>query len=692
MTENLEALYRLTVAKGHHRHRVDFGAEIGADLAAGFAAQGVPAMTRVARRTAAVLAAERPVILDGERICFLRTVRKLPELFTPPEWENIRGGHFIHELGSVCNISPDYGSTIAAGLEARRAEAGARLGRALAEGDGEGACFLEALVAEIDAVLDLAGRYRLEALRLGRGDIAEVLDQVPRRGATCFREALQSFRILHFTLWCEGEYHNTVGRFDQYMWPYLEADLRGGRLDEAEALDLLEEFFLSFNRDSDLYPGVQQGDNGQSLVLGGMRPDGGDGFNLLSRMCLRASRELRLIDPKINLRVSSSTPAEVYRLGTELTAEGLGFPQYSNDDVVVPGLTDLGYAVEDARDYVVAACWEFIIPGKGMDIPNIAALSFPALVLKCVNRDLAASAAFPAFMASLKSEIADECARLASGIRDLWMVPAPFMSMLMEGRVEAARDISLGAKYDNFGFHGTGISTAVDSLAAVRRYVFDEASVGAAELLDALGRDFEGHDELLARLRNEGPKFGDGDPDVDAVAAELLDAFADGCQGLRNERGGLVRPGTGSAMYYIWHARELGATPDGRRKGEWFGANYSPSLFARPGGPLSVIKSFTVPRLRRVVNGGPLTMEFHGGLFDSEESRNKVADLVKLFVFRGGHQMQLNAVNRDELLDAQREPERHGGLIVRVWGWSAYFVELDREYQDHVIRRQEHAG
>ena len=690
MTKNLEALYRLTVAKAHHRHRSDFGA--GAELAGAFAAQGVPAMTRVARRTVAVFAAERPVILEGERICFLRTVRKLPDIFTAAEWEAIRGGHFIHELGSVCNISPDYGSTIAVGLEARRAEAVARLGRAVAEGDSEGAAFLEALVAEIDAVLDLAGRYRQEALRLGRDDIAETLDQVPRLGATCFREALQSFRILHFTLWCEGEYHNTVGRFDQYVWPYLEADLRGGRLDEAEALDLLEEFFLSFNRDSDLYPGVQQGDNGQSLVLGGMRPDGGDGFNLLSRMCLRASRELRLIDPKINLRVSSSTPAEVYRLGTELTAEGLGFPQYSNDDVVVPGLTDLGYAVEDARDYVVAACWEFIIPGKGMDIPNIAALPFPALVLKCANRDLAASATFPSFMASLKSEIADECARLASGIRDLWMVPAPFMSMLMEGRVEAARDISLGAKYNNFGFHGTGISTAVDSLAAVRRYVFDEASVGAAELLDALARDFEGHDELLARLRNEGPKMGDGDPEVDAIASGLLDAFADGCQGQRNERGGLVRPGTGSAMYYIWHARELGATPDGRRKGEWFGANYSPSLFARPGGPLSVIKSFTVPRLRRVVNGGPLTMEFHSGLFGSEESRNKVADLVKLFVARGGHQMQLNAVSRDELLDAQREPERHGGLIVRVWGWSAYFVELDREYQDHVIMRQEHAG
>ena len=688
MTGSVERLHSMIISKEHHVHRSDLNLE----MAEAFAAGKVPAMARVAHRTVAVLAAEKAVILEGERICFLRTVRKLPELFTAEEWKGIRSGHFIHELGHVCNISPDYGSTIAAGLDARRAEAVAGRGRAVARGDGEAAGFLTALVAEIDAVLDLADRYRLEAIRLGRKDIAETLARVPHHGATGFREALQFFRILHFTLWCEGEYHNTVGRFDQYIWPHLEADLREGRLDEAEAFDLLEEFFLSFNRDSDLYPGVQQGDNGQSLVLGGMRPDGGDGFNLLSKMCLRASRELKLIDPKINLRVGKATPAEVYRLGTELTREGLGFPQYSNDDVVIPGLTDLGYAPEDARDYVVAACWEFIIPGKGMDIPNIAALSFPALVLKCVHRDLASAPSFPAFMASLKSEIAAECARLASGIKALWMVPAPFMSMLMDGRVEAGSDISLGAKYNNFGFHGTGISTAVDSLAALRRYVFEEPGLAASELIKALDRDFEGSEALLAKLRFEGPKMGGGDPDVDSLAKELLDAFADACQGLRNEAGGIVRPGTGSAMYYIWHARELGATPDGRRNGEWFGANYSPSLFARLGGPLSIIKSFTVPTLRRVINGGPLTMEFHSGLFDSEESRNKVADLVRLFISRGGHQMQLNAVNRDTLLAAQREPERHGGLIVRVWGWSAYFVELDREYQDHVIMRQEHVS
>ncbi len=659
-------------------------------MAADFAAHLVPPVTRMALRTAAILAAETPVILPGERISFLRTVGTIPELFTAREWAEIRQGHFIHEQGFVCNIAPNYAATIAAGLETRRGEALARRRRAEAEGDDEGALLLDAMVAEIDAVFELCGRYREEALRLGRTDIAETLAQVPSHGARNFREALQFFRILHFTLWCEGEYHNTVGRLDRYLWPYLKADLGSGALDEEGALELVEEFFLSFNRDSDLYPGVQQGDNGQSLVLGGSVSDGEEGFNLLSRLCLRASKELKLIDPKINIRVNSATEAEVYRLGTELTKEGLGFPQYSNDDVVIPGLVRLGYSEADAREYVVAACWEFIIPGRGMDIPNIAALSLPEVLLRCSRRDLVGAPSFDAFFDEVKAEIRKECSAIAGGIKNLWMVPAPFMSILMDGRLEAARDISLGSSYNNFGFHGTGLSTCVDSLAAIKKYVFEESKVGRDELLAALESDFEGHEELLARLRYEAPKFGNGDSGVDGLADEVLGAFAEGVEGLRNERGGIVRAGTGSAMFYLWHSRELGATPDGRRSGESFGANYSPSIFARMKGPLSTIKSFTSPNLTRVINGGPLTMEFHSTLFDSEESQNKVADLVRLFVVRGGHQMQLNAVDRDRLLDAQKNPEAHRSLIVRVWGWSAYFIELDREYQDHIIKRQEY--
>lgn len=687
MTPRVAQLREMIVNKKHFVHRREFNQ----DLAEKFAKQKLEPIARVSFRTKLLLQSENPIFLDDERISFLRTFTKLPPLFSTDEWDAIKCKHFIHELGSVCNISPDYESTIAVGLDERKKEAVLCLDEAKQNDDKEGVLFLDSLISQIDAVLDLSNRYRQKALRLGKTEIAEVLAQVPRFRPRSFLEALQFFRILHFTLWYEGEYHNTVGRFDQYMWPYLQEDLRSGKLDKDSALDILEEFFLSFNRDSDLYPGVQQGDNGQSLVLGGLQKDGSYSFNLLSELCLEASRNLNLIDPKINLRVNSETPSRVFQLGTELTKKGLGFPQYSNDDVVIPGLMDLGYSQEDARDYVVAACWEFIIPGKGMDIPNIAAVSFPEIVLRCVNKHLKFSATFRDFMRSVNDEISSVCLSINNNINKLWMVPAPFMSMLMEGCVTRRRDVSLGLKYNNFGFHGTGISTAVDSLAAIQKYVFEEKTLTPDELIAALECDFDGWSELLAKLRFEAPKLGNADPATDALASDLLDLFADATLNLRNERGGRIRPGTGSAMYYIWHAKELGATPDGRRKGEWFGANYAPSLFARVG-PLSVIQSFTKPNLRRIINGGPLTMEFHSSLFDQRESQEKVADFVQLFIEQGGHQMQLNAINREELLAAQRNPEQYGNLIVRIWGWSAYFVELDLEYQNHVIKRQEYAA
>ena len=144
-------------------------------------------------------------------------------------------------------------------------------------------------------------------------------------------------------------------------------------------------------------------------------------------------------------------------------------------------------------------------------------------------------------------------------------------------------------------------------------------------------------------------------------------------------------------MYYLWHADEIGASPDGRRAKEPFGTNFSPSLFARINGPVSVIKSFTKPDLMKTINGGPLTLEFASSMFEGEESIKKIAALVKAYIDLGGHQLQLNAVNSAVMKDAQLHPERHKQLVVRIWGWSAYFVELDKEYQDHVMRRQQYS-
>lgn len=656
-------------------------------LAAVFEKENVADTDRSAQRLIYVLNKEKPVLFGDERIAFTRTVQTIPEIFTEEEMEALKKKHWIHEKGDLCNISVDYMKLMKTGLVPKKEELAGQKAAFEAAGECEKAHYVNLQIQILDAVLDLAERYRRMAEAQGNETVAQTLAKVPAYAPESFLEALQMFRILHFTMWCGRNYHNTVGRFDQYMFPYLASDLEKGLYNQESALELLEEFFLTFNRDSDLYPGMQQGDNGQSMVLGGLNPDGTDSYNLLSELCLRASLELKVIDPKINLRVHKNTPQETYVLGTQLTKQGLGFPQYSNDDVVIPGLLSLGYAPEDAYNYVVAACWEFIIPGSALDIPNIEAVSFTKAVTDAVDTSLADADSYEAFYNVVRKNICEQTDVLCEKVKNIYIFPAPFLSLMME--CENGVDVSLGSRYNNYGFHGTGVATAADSLAAVKKFVFEEKSVTGAQLKKALEEDFVNDELLCNRLRFEAPKMGNNDDEADDKACALLADFADALVGKKNERGGIFRAGTGSAMYYLWHAKDVPATPDGRHKGEALGANYSPSLFGRCTGPVSIMQSFAKPDLSRCINGGPLTLELHDTVFRTDESVEKVAMLVRSFMDMGGHQLQLNAVNRDTLLDAQKNPENYRNLIVRVWGWSGYFVELDEEYQDHIIQRME---
>ena len=632
----------------------------------------------------AMLAEERPVFLPEEKIAFVRTVENIPELYTKEEMEQLRETAFYAEKGCVFNITPNYGYTIQVGLDARRAEIQARLCQTQAPDEQQ---FLNNALRCIDAVLNLADRYYSAANERGLSHIAETLAHVPHKGAQTFLQALQFLRILHYALWCEGEYHNGLGRLDCYLYPYLKNDLASGLLNPESALELLEEFFISCNRDADLYIGVQQGDNGQSVMLGGVDSEGCDIFNTLSELCLKASCELKVIDPKINLRVSKTTPLKILEAATELTKAGIGFPQYANDDVVIPGLINLGYRLEDARNYTVAACWEFIIPGVGMDIPNIDAVSFPSVVDTVMRTSTAST--FSAFMNDVHAQLNAVADQIEKRLKNVEILPGPFISVLCDGCIERAKDVSQGNRYNNFGIHGTGLSVAADSLSTIQKWVYTEKKLSLRQLVSAVDADFTNFADMLALFRTSTPKMGNDCDDVDELAVQLLDAFADSWNGRKNCRGGIFRPGTGSAMYYIWHANALPATPDGRLKGEPFSANYAPSLNVPIRGPISLITSFTKPHLMRVVNGGPLTIELHDSSFRFEDGVAKVARLVKYFIDRGGHQLQINAVNREQLIDAQRNPEKHRHLIVRVWGWSGYFVELDKPYQDQIIQRIE---
>ena len=649
---------------------------------------------RVARLVRRQCEAEQVVIAPDEQIVFTRTLPAVPPIYNSEDWARLTAGRTLHELGPVSNICADWSLLLSQGLLGRKQVA--LESRERLAGDPSAVEFLDCAIETMDAVMGLAARYASQAQSMGRDDLSKILENVPAHPARTFHEALQSLRLCHAVVWLGGNYHVGLGRFDQYMWSYLQADLAAGRLTIQEAEDLLAEFFISLNKDSDLYPGVQQGDNGQTLTLGGVTPNGDSAVNELTHMVLRVAREVAMIDPKINLRISAQTDLDLLSLATELTRIGLGFPQYSNDDVVIPALVAHGYDLEDARDYVVAACWEFIIPGRGMEVVNTGAVSFPAAVDRALREGLAAKENFDHILERVKDHVREQVNSLADAYSHLLLPPAPYYSIFMRDCLEQGRDLSEGLKYNNFGIHGAGSSNAADAIAAVQKFIFEEHSISAEELLSALDTNFVGCESLRRQLEEQGPKVGNNDPIADTFLVALFDDLADACEEHpRTPRGGILRPGTGSAMYYIWLARGhegmrepvVGATADGRLQGQPFSANLAPSPGVRVRGPISTLQSFAKIDYQRICNGGPVTMELSDSVFRDQESVRKTAMLVRTFAQLGCQQLQLNSLSLNTLLDAQAHPENHKNLIVRVWGWSGYFCELAPEYQDHIIAR-----
>ncbi|MDR2608901.1 MAG: pyruvate formate lyase family protein [Treponema sp.] len=509
MTAYIEKLIDyFIVRKEHHFFRRE--ASDPYILAEQFAAEKAGDLERAAARLRWVLEQEKPLVFPGEKIVMIRTVSTVPEIFSPEEFENIKKKHAVHEQGKVSNVNPRYSLLLEKGSSAVKAEIREHISCAEEENTACGAeklRFYRAALDTLESLESFADRYGLECLEAGNREAAQVFSRIPRERPQTFREALQFLRLLHYCLWCSFNYHNTFGRFDQYMYPWFAHDIDAGILTEEGALELLEEFFISCNKDSDLYPGIQQGDNGQSMVLGGLRVDGSESYNELSALCLRASLELRLIDPKINLRVNKKTPVELYHKGSQLTKQGLGFPQYANDDIVVEALKRWGYEEKDAYNYVVAACWEFIVPGAGMDIVNINALSFARAVINAVDRSEEWDS-FEELMSIVKKEIFSQAESIMNATAGIYMEPSPFLSLMMDGCMEKGRDISLGGLYNNYGIHGTGLSTAVDSLAALRKYVFQDERIGKHELKEILRNNYEGRDDVYHLFRYEAPKMG----------------------------------------------------------------------------------------------------------------------------------------------------------------------------------------
>lgn len=618
---------------------------------------------------------EKPVLYDDDLFGFNRLHAILP---VDQHEDKIPGANCFSG-----NMTFDYERFIAGGVNGLRKRVNDNYNK-----NPQGKEMYDCMLMCFDSMERIIEDYQVEAVRTGNIQLADALKQVPLNGARNYYEALICVKFVSFVMRLGAIDHVTLGRFDQYMKPYFDKSIAEGET-LSDILELTELFFISMNIDTDIFHGIQKGDNGQSMVLGGIDINGQNIFSDLSEICLQASEELKLIDPKINLRVDKNTPLSFYERGTRLTKQGLGFPQYSNDDVIIPFMESLGYEHEDAVNYAVAACWEVIPSGCGADIPNSETMNFPLMIEKAIHNYLLSSNTFEDFVEGVKKEIVKESNRLMEWRSNVDYMPHALVSAFVYPCIERGLDHFYGgAKYHNYGIHGAGISVAADSLAAIKLKVYEEKSISKETLIDALEKDYDGYEALRKELAS-CPKMGNNDNYVDDLAGILMDTFAKSVNGKPNGKNGVYRAGTGSAMEYILSAERVGATPDGRKAKQPYASSFSPSIEAKIHGPLSAVQSFTKYDLSNIANGGPFTIELHDTVFRNIEGEKKVAMLVKTFIDLGGHQIQLNAINRDVLLAAQKNPEMYPNLIVRVWGWSGYFCELETKYQNHIISRCE---
>lgn len=642
--------------------------------------------------------AEDPVVFKDEKISFIRTKINIPQYYDGKILKKYYGKHKGRVYEPFHNICPDYSILLTEGLEGPLHRADAQLKNIK---NKEEKTFLIAVIQSIWSVIDFAHRYELAARAAGNDTVADLYAKVPRYPAETFHQALQAIRFISSIFNMADNYQFGFGRMDQYLWPLYEKDIQNGTLTKESAKELLEEFFISLNKDTDLYRGIQQGDNGQSVMLGGCKPeDGTSAVNDLTYLILEVSRDLKLIDPKINLRIDSNTPDDLLELGCELTKCGLGFPQYSNDEIVIPALLKKGYKLEDARNYTVAACWEFIIPGKGIEIVNQGAVSLPYAVDYAFEKEMKCGGDFNdnRFRKNIKVNIKEQVKNILVK-RDIRTLPSPFASAFFHGAIEARKDAAQCVPYKNIGIHGAGSANAADALAAIEITYKNSGKEGLQELLKAKQNNFKGYETLQKKLHDDMPKVGNANSEVDYELKFLFDCFADAADELSDKKR-KIRAGSGSAMFYIWLTDEnfkwafepkIKATADGRFDKEPLSTSLAPSHGIKVNGVLSVLKSYSVIDYSRIMNGGPITIELSPSVFNSDEGIKKLAQLIKYFVKSGNQQLQLNVLDAAVLEDAIKHPEKHRNLIVRVWGWSGYFTELAPQYQQHVLNRHKYS-
>jgi formate C-acetyltransferase len=535
--------------------------------------------------------------------------------------------------------------------------------------------------------------------------IAGVSRQISAHKPQDFYQACQLFWYMNIILQYESNASSlSLGRFDQYMLPFYQHSLSHGE-SPAFLKELLESLWVKCNdivllrstASARYFAGFP---TGYTILLGGLTDTGRSAVNVLSFLCLDAYQNICLPQPNLGVRVNELIDRPFLLKTAETIRLGTGIPQIFNDEVVVPAFLNRGVRLEDARDYAVVGCVELSIPGKTYGLHDIAMFNLlKVMELTLHENEGHAAITYPELVEHIRQKISHYVRLMAQGsnICDIghrdW-APVPLLSSFIDGCLDSGRDITAGgARYNFSGVQGIGIANLSDSLHALKGMVFDQQRLTFDELLASLKENFASEEgrAIRARLINRFEKYGNDIDEVDLISADLLRFYCKEVEQYRNPRGGQFTPGSYTVSAHVPLGAVVGATPDGRYAGEQLAdGGLSPMLGQDHQGPTAVLKSVSKLDNMLLSNGTLLNVKFTPSTLEGLQGLNKLADFLGAFTRLKLQHVQFNVVNAEQLREAQKRPQDFAGLVVRVAGYSAFFVELSKEIQDDIIGRTAH--
>ncbi|MBW1840271.1 MAG: glycyl radical protein [Deltaproteobacteria bacterium] len=587
---------------------------------------------------------------------------------------------------------------------------------------------LQAMAIAADALIVFAKRHadKLNALAVEEKNanrktellrMAEICKWVPAQAPQTFWQALQYYWFVHVGVITELNPWDSFnpGRLDQHLYPFYKKERAAGTLTEDRARELLCAFWIKFNnhpappktgvtlKESNTYVDF-------SLInLGGLKKDNSDAVNDLTFLILDVIEEMRLLQPSSMVQLSKKNPDRYIKRALKIVKTGFGQPSIFNADTIVQELVRQGKTVEDAREGGASGCVEagafgreaYFLTGY-FNLPKILEITLHNGIDPRTGKQIGPETGNPAAFETF-DELLDAYRRQLQYFIDIKIkgnniierinakyMPVPFLSLFIDDCATNGKDYNAGgARYNTSYIQGVGLGTMTDSLTALKYHVYDNRTLAMLEFIDALDVDFQGHDDFRKLLVNGTPKYGNDDDYADNIMKEIFESYYETVNGRPNTRGGVHRINLLPTTCHVYFGSMIGALPDGRRAGKPLSEGISPVQGADRNGPTAVAKS--AAKVDHIRTGGTLlNQKFLPQVLEDEQGITKLAHLIRAYFKMDGHHMQFNVVNSDELRRAQDCPDDYRDLIVRVAGYSDYFVDLTPQLQNEIIERTAH--